>query len=405
MAVIERQRALGLALAGYLVATIVVITLMPFSFAWPDHFRLMGFATVADLVQNVVLFVPLGFFVAFAGGRALVWGGVLSLGVEIAQEFIPGRFPSVLDLATNGLGAVIGGGAYRALASMMSRSGRELGVRALDLPLMGTVYLLVPLIWLGGISAQYDPTRHGLALLPLLAGVVVFAAVDRHHFRVRGVSPWVAPVAAAAWAAVAVVAAWFRTPALLVGAPVGVALATATLSPLVGAVEPAGRRYEIPTVRRVLLPLGVFIALAASWPLGDLNLEWRGSTGWVGGAAGMGQGDLLQILELMAAATVAGFAIAEARGRAVESSARTRWVLLLTGLGLALAVETIRGFHAGHGANLLEAGLVATSTVFGGALYRRQRAYVVALLGRWSRPEAAPGQGRIAPAVPALGAP
>jgi VanZ like family len=64
--------------------------------------------------SNVLLFVPLGFLLA-RGFPALpgpaVWALCVlgSVGVEAIQAgFLPGRVPSLLDVAMNGLGAAIG---------------------------------------------------------------------------------------------------------------------------------------------------------------------------------------------------------------------------------------------------------------------------------------------------------
>ena len=77
----------------------------------------------------------------------------LSALIEGAQFFAPGRFPSLADLATNTAGAGIG-------AWLAARApGRVDAVRAVrafgvDLPLMGLVYILVPLLWLVGLGSE-----------------------------------------------------------------------------------------------------------------------------------------------------------------------------------------------------------------------------------------------------------
>lgn len=79
---------------------------------WPRYYR------TEDLVVNVLGYVPLGFVLApalierFGRGHA-VWittllGGLLSLGVETTQNFLPTRVASNVDLGCNVLGAFIG---------------------------------------------------------------------------------------------------------------------------------------------------------------------------------------------------------------------------------------------------------------------------------------------------------
>jgi membrane associated rhomboid family serine protease len=69
---------------------------------------------VLELAANMVLFIPLGAFVARILGARLWWGGaaagfLVSVLIELAQLFfLPARFPSVSDVAANTFGAMIG---------------------------------------------------------------------------------------------------------------------------------------------------------------------------------------------------------------------------------------------------------------------------------------------------------
>lgn len=382
MPLIERKRRLGNALVAYLFATIAIVTLVPLSFRWPDRLVLTGFVTTSDVALNVALFLPLGFFVAFAGGRAAVVGALLSLIVELGQQFIPGRFPSLLDFAANTAGAAIGGGCYRWLGQVIGPRTQVAGVRALDLPLMGSVYLSIPMMWLEGLATSHDPDRRWLVAFPVLATIIVIASVDRHHLRPRGFPRWSGPGGAAMWVIVAMTPGWHRWPAGVVAAGLAAAAGTSLFTRWLATIEPIGRRYEIPTVRRALLPLAAFLAIVAASPITEVRPSWQGSFGWSTSPAALGQEGLIGAIELMATSTVIGFAIAEARGRAIESATRTRTWLAVAGALVGLVVEGIRGFHPDHRATLLEAVLLAAATMAGGVLYHRQRAYVVALLDR-----------------------
>jgi VanZ family protein len=66
-----------------------------------------------EFVANIVLFVPLGlFFVLLVGKRqwwlALGLAVVLTVGIELVQQFIPSRVSDVRDILSNSLGAGIG---------------------------------------------------------------------------------------------------------------------------------------------------------------------------------------------------------------------------------------------------------------------------------------------------------
>jgi VanZ family protein len=90
----------------------------PFAFleaAWPRYYT--GF----DLAANVLAYIPLGFLfvpalqarlgIAAAALTAALAGAGLALGLETLQNFLPSRVPSNIDLACNGIGAMIGAAA------------------------------------------------------------------------------------------------------------------------------------------------------------------------------------------------------------------------------------------------------------------------------------------------------
>jgi VanZ family protein len=71
-----------------------------------------------DIVQNVLVYMPFGLLVVAWGSRRLPFaaalvaaalgGTALSLGIETAQQYLPSRVPSVVDVAMNFGGSVIG---------------------------------------------------------------------------------------------------------------------------------------------------------------------------------------------------------------------------------------------------------------------------------------------------------
>ncbi len=72
---------------------------------------------LTDVVGNVLLFLPVGLTVAGALGRrspalrlvaAVLFGAVLSAGIETLQLVIPGRATDVDDVIFNALGALLG---------------------------------------------------------------------------------------------------------------------------------------------------------------------------------------------------------------------------------------------------------------------------------------------------------
>lgn len=72
-----------------------------------------------DIVQNVLVYMPFGLLVVMWCGRRLPFpaalllaalgGTALSMGIETAQQYLPARVPSVVDVAMNFGGSVLGG--------------------------------------------------------------------------------------------------------------------------------------------------------------------------------------------------------------------------------------------------------------------------------------------------------
>jgi glycopeptide antibiotics resistance protein len=105
---------------------IVVSTLYPFKFVITDsspieeiirNFR--SRSGPLDVLANVVLFAPLGFGLGSAIAKrpfkpmtkllaVLLVGGVMSLGIELLQVFLPGRKATPLDVVSNAMGGGVG---------------------------------------------------------------------------------------------------------------------------------------------------------------------------------------------------------------------------------------------------------------------------------------------------------
>src|ERR1043165_6423993 len=70
-----------------------------------------GDAAVGEIIQNILLFIPLGISLTLAGVRPLVaiaLGAALSFSVEFSQQWIPGRDPSVGDILNNTISTALG---------------------------------------------------------------------------------------------------------------------------------------------------------------------------------------------------------------------------------------------------------------------------------------------------------
>lgn len=143
------------------VALILYVSLWPFrlqaeSPAVLDTLRALSWARAsrADMFNNVLLYLPLGFCLVLVLepwlGRlaaivaALATGALLSLTIELAQASIASRVPSLTDLSLNAAGALAGavaGTAWHALGARMTPRGNPIGRS-------GAVALAVLVLWL-----------------------------------------------------------------------------------------------------------------------------------------------------------------------------------------------------------------------------------------------------------------
>jgi VanZ family protein len=396
-------------LLGYLWLVVAVITLAPFRFRVPPALRLSWIADPADLLANVLLFAPLGFVAGLPdgatpvarGARLLVGWAAASAALETAQLYLPGRYPSLLDVATNTLGACLGaavrGGAERRLRSGLPRP------LALDLPLVALLYLLAPLFWLDALAAGRQPAR--LWLLPLLGwfGARILVAVWRHRLRPAGLlSARGLILAALGWFAVCAGPGLLRRPLLLLGSALALA-AVVTLEIALPPREPEGeRRFELPTLGRAWPLYALYLGLAAFWPWPARLAPWRGSLG-LGDIADLpGLLPMLRLVEHLAAFTLGGYMLAEAQGRERQGR-RSAAVVLAVALAGAGALEALRGLHPAQSASLLRAGLSAAAALWGAAIYRVQLDLVRRLLAQGRVPgpaDARPLPGRPAEASP-----
>jgi glycopeptide antibiotics resistance protein len=388
----DSGRQLGLAVLAYLVATTLLITWAPFDFSMrPQH----GLTTVwrwSDLVLNVVMFLPLGFFWqsthARSGGSAWwmvgLFGAALSAGIEGGQLFLASRYTSLLDIGTNGIGAALGARAFELMRPRIRVGSGAVSALALELPLMGLVMLLVPLVWVFGFGSA-GSSRLWL-LLPVatfggaLLGAVHGAYLDPSTTGGRG---GVAVVAAAWFVVAALPGAATRWEVLVAGT--AVAMAAAVLRSLAAArarARDGAQRVELPTLRLVLPLFASYVTLSALWPFTAVDGVWRGAWALAPARDGLTRVLLMQSLEYLAAFTVVGYITAELLGRENAAYAEV-WPRVLRRAGtLVVLLEFARGWNSTIGASGALAVLAVCAGLFGGWLYHLQRDHVRTLLAR-----------------------
>jgi hypothetical protein len=113
------MRLLPAAALAAITAVILAVTLQPVP-SQAGHVWLLcvfcGERATADVIANVVLFIPFGAALAWVAPRSRgAWrlGLALSLAVELSQRFLAGRDASISDVITNTLGTLVGWALWR----------------------------------------------------------------------------------------------------------------------------------------------------------------------------------------------------------------------------------------------------------------------------------------------------
>lgn len=369
-------RRLGRLLLGYLAVVVAAIVLSPFEFALPRGLAwpALDSATSADLLLNVVLFVPLGFLAdRLGGGRRPAWHAALagllgSLAIETAQLFIPARFSSLADVAANGAGAWLGAVGSATMRRLAVSESRVVGRLLLDLPLVGFLWLMVPLLWLDALAAG-DKVA---VLAAASAAGVALAAAWASSAPQRAIAPGGVAMMAVAWGSTALsplALVHWPTAALAMGLLVG--------GLLVGArqfvrLRERERRIESRAVTVVLVLMTPFL-VATTIPglvpgLGPDPVAVRqGIVRWLAGVA---------------AFTVLGYLMAERRGRSPGRWPDTAFAPMI----VAALVTPLANAGPGIAGRLLPAIIAAG---FGALLFELQREHVIALRRRGDRARAA----------------
>ena len=384
---------------AYLALNIAIITLAPFRFMPMPVHGLTDVFSMRDAVLNVVLFLPLGFVYQLSrperdrahGLRAFAAGLVLSGIIETAQVFAPERYPSLSDLLTNALGAALGA-VFAATAARRADNVRTVRALALDLPLVGLIYLLLPILWLMGLSAREGFV--GAVLLPLISAAWIMASIhatyaeapaaegaDRRLLRLgSGAALFLLVGLAPAMQANARLLLW---GGVLFAGVVAVRLKAPALLTL-GRTRSGGisRRFEGPTLRVALAPLLGFAAVLSlggmSGPLGP----WEGTWSITRGATVPSDAALFRAMAIVATYTAIGYGVAALHGRRHESLSALIPRALAWALTLALPLELLRGWGATTSASAMMLVLTASAAGIGAVLYQLQLRHIQALLGR-----------------------
>jgi hypothetical protein len=189
---VNRRAAIVLAVLS--TAAILFLTLSPGvgpTRGW-DLTLTSGDDALAGLIQNLLLFIPLGVSLTLAGvrpSRVIAAGALLSFCVEFAQQWIPGRDPSLGDIVNNtistGLGVLLVAGApiwlwapprrstwqavATALIAMLAWYGTAAMVRQTFPPLPYSVLTTPDLEHFGQYKGKVVDVRPGMGRMDIVA--------------------------------------------------------------------------------------------------------------------------------------------------------------------------------------------------------------------------------------------
>lgn len=373
---------LSAALLAYFLLIIFLLTLNPFYLAWPRDFTFTFRSGINNLVANIFLFLPLGFFYRLTTRRrgALLLGACISLIIEMIQLFVPARTPSVIDILANTLGAGLGAMIYDILSARIAVSKGMVGRLRLETPLMGLIYLLLPLLWIDTLALTYFRHRWILTSLIGLCGAIIFSELFQHwqetiNFRTQAYASFAVGI----WFFLGTGPALrFPLRMLIIGA--GLVLLTAVLTTL--PQKSTERRFEHTTLQRIFPIFTLYLVLLALWEPWRSLATWHITLGFTNLATETSMQALMPRVEYLIAFTVLGYLLAEWRGRSELPLAQDLPRLFVSSLGIALTLEFFVGLQSGPGASLIRVVMVVVSALFGGMIYHLLRAHIRFLLGR-----------------------
>lgn len=98
-----------LLIRGPVIVAVLAATAIPFELHWPPHLWSLSVPPIAELVANVVGYLPVGFVLAPIGMlRGVAAAVLLSVVAEAAQTVIVHRDPSAFDALANAFGGLLG---------------------------------------------------------------------------------------------------------------------------------------------------------------------------------------------------------------------------------------------------------------------------------------------------------
>ncbi len=381
---INEQSVVGTVLLLHVIIVIFILTLQPFNFQNSEEFRFRFDGNYLDIIRNIILFIPIGFFFRLAKLKssqgsalnALCLGTSISLVIESCQLFLPDRYPAISDILANGIGAWAGLKLHDVIKKK-TLNADMLNVIALNLPLTGLVYLVTPLLMINAFSTGTDPQRIWLMVFPGSIGSMVIASIYSHRADIRNaISIYSVALFSCGWFLIGGGYIFGYYPAQVVSIVIILGLLTWALIRRSDKIDAPDKRFEHPTIRKIIPLFFVYIFLLTimapeikfdlwSWSIGineyprSLSLEYKSLTTMKS----------IRFIEFTMAFVLLGYIAAEAQGRSLKSYSKALLNVLFITFFSALICETIRGFHSQLAFSLTEWVVAIIAGCYGGCLY------------------------------------
>lgn len=380
------HRVIERALLGYVLVVIAVLTLSPFRFAWPAQWHVSFWGDVGDMPRNVLLFLPVGYFLRLSLAReqrwvvplALAFGTCLSALVETAQLFLPARGCSLADVIANGTGAAAGAVLCAAVRRRLDRTLPA--VLTLEHPLLNLVYLTVPLMWLTGIGVERESARVWL-LAPLGAmGALTLSGLWRYRFSAAADLPRPALAGAVlGWFLFGAVTGLRFAPLVVAQCAAGIFLLTLLRLFVQRGPRPMERRFEHLVLLTVWPCYLTYLAMLVFWPHSEPFLPFDLAFGYP--ERSFDREFTLRIAEQLGALTLLGYLLAETFGRSALAPRLLLARNVALGALVALLMEVGHGFLPFDRASVARWLLGTTGSAFGVMLYAAQMSVMQVLRG------------------------
>ena len=365
----------------YMIVVIYLITLAPFRFQFFQISNSIWMINLADIIGNLALFFPIGYLFRMIRPDKRVsnylmimfFGFLLSLSIELLQLYIPGRFSSVSDVVCNTLGAGIGALAFTAINSLaVFRKGL---IPYYGLPITYIVYLLAPLLWLGGLRVSGGEIFRPLAMLiPGSIGAYILITIFR--LRVNFISANSRPAdvfPVVLWYILGIAPAFVRSPYYASISVISLWLIVVGITKFYRPSAQRDRRFEIPLLNAVLPVYLLYMIVINMYPFSAVGWQFTLIPADTANLVAPSFADMFRMVEYVGSFSLLGYIVSERLGRQINGIKISTVIIFAA----AIFMELMKGFQAGNTGSLFFLMISFGSGIFGSFIYRMQLNIIV----------------------------